>query len=172
MSGEIKVASIYGKGSSFSFNLKLIKSNKNLEQTISTAIITNKSPRIVSASPKKILIAEDNLINQKLIKAILSTTDFYSMIVSDGAQVLTELNNQKFDLILMDINMPILDGLQASKQIRELEINNNEHIPIIALSAEAESDCMGLLEQFGIDNYLPKPINRQDLINLLNAYLS
>jgi PAS domain S-box-containing protein len=135
------------------------------------SIVINK----VSSSNKKfkgkILIAEDNLNNQKLIQILLNKLGLESTIVSNGEEALFEYKKEKYDLILMDINMPVMDGLSATKEIREFEKELNYNIPIIALTANSiAGDKEKYLSQ-GMDDYLSKPIEFNILVAILEKYL-
>ena len=117
-----------------------------------------------------ILVAEDNLNNQKLIEILLSKLGLESIIVSNGQEAINMYKKRKFDLILMDINMPIIDGINATKYIREIE-NDYYKIPIIALTANSiAGDKEKYLSQ-GMDDYLSKPIDFYNLTNMLIKYL-
>src|SRR5690606_19600482 len=110
----------------------------------------------------KVLVAEDNYINQKLIKKLLLKKGYNTLIVEDGKKVVDILQNQRYDMILMDIQMPIMDGYQATAWIREREKLTGDHIPIIGITAFAmESDrqkCFAI----GMDDYLSKPFHKDD----------
>jgi CheY-like chemotaxis protein len=118
----------------------------------------------------KILVVEDNPNNQKLIEILLEKFGLEVVIVANGEEAIKSYKQDKFDLILMDINMPIMDGISATKEIREIE---NEHykIPIVALTANSiAGDKEKYLDQ-GMDDYLSKPIEFDKLVNILKKYL-
>ncbi len=118
-----------------------------------------------------ILVAEDNEINQKLIKKILTSQNLDVTTVPNGAEALEARKNGDYDLIFMDIAMPVMDGVSATKAILEYEEENDlPHIPIVALTANA---LKGDREKFlndGFDEYLPKPITQHDILQLLHSY--
>ena len=117
-----------------------------------------------------ILVAEDNLNNQKLIEILLSKLGLQSIIVSNGQEAIDMYKTKHFDLILMDINMPVVDGINATKLIREIQ-NDYYKIPIIALTANSiAGDKEKYLSQ-GMDDYLSKPIDFNSLTNILKRYL-
>jgi signal transduction histidine kinase/CheY-like chemotaxis protein/ligand-binding sensor domain-containing protein len=118
---------------------------------------------------KRILVAEDNLINQMVIKKILEGENFNLKIVNNGKECIEELNNKEsYDLILMDIMMPILNGIEATKYIRE-ELKNKA-IPIIALTADANIMINEDLKSYGFNDYILKPIDLEDLrVKLKNS---
>ena len=115
---------------------------------------------------KKVLIAEDSSVIQNLAKKILEFQNFEIHSVKNGEQVLESLEKESFDIILLDINMPIMDGITATKLIKDLE-KDNYKIPIIALTANSiAGDEEKYLAQ-GMNNYLSKPINADNLYEIL-----
>ena len=106
----------------------------------------------------RILVAEDNVINQKVIAGVLAHLGHDMTIVGDGAEAVAALDAEKFDLVLMDCQMPNMDGFQATARIRENEQVSGEHIPIIALTAHAMKGDDTRCYQAGMDGYLTKPI--------------
>lgn len=119
------------------------------------------------ASHKKaklhILLAEDNLINQKVAAAFLARLGFELTIVNNGLEVLTALENQTFDVVLMDVQMPKMDGLQATAAIRQREAVSGGHLPIIALTAHAMNEDRERCMAAGMDEYAAKPIDPAEL---------
>ncbi len=120
-----------------------------------------------------VLVAEDNIINQKLIKKTLEELGLTITIASNGLEAFQKRKDSNFDLIFMDIQMPFLDGTEATREILEYEsIYNKPHVPIIALTANA---LKGDRERFladGLDEYTTKPIVRTEIISLLNQFLA
>ena len=119
----------------------------------------------------KILLAEDNKINQKLAFKILSKLGFDVIAVENGKKAIEELNKNDFDLVFMDIQMPIMDGVEATKQIRSGESGEkNQNIPIVAMTAHAmKGDREKFLDQ-GLTDYISKPINIKNLTEILEKY--
>ena len=121
----------------------------------------------------KILIAEDNSANQELISYILEDLGVDFIIKSNGKETFEIFKTQDFDLILMDINMPVLDGVETFKQIREYEKQNNlNKIPIVALTANAIKGDKEKFIDLGMDDYLSKPINTNELIDIFKKFLN
>jgi signal transduction histidine kinase/CheY-like chemotaxis protein len=120
-----------------------------------------------------ILIAEDNIINQKLIKRTLEDLGLSVTIANNGLEAFQKRKDGNFDMIFMDIQMPFLDGVEATGEILEFEQDyNKKHIPIVALTANA---LKGDRERFlaaGLDEYTTKPLIRSEIISLLNQFLS
>ena len=168
LNSKIEVLSEIGKGSSFYFDLELeILENIDEEKETSEKINSEK----ISYSGK-VLVAEDNKLNQELIKHILSSLNIDFKIVENGQDGVSEFKSSKYDLVLMDINMPILDGVEAFKQIREYEtVNNLELTPVSALTANAIKGEKEKFLELGMNYYLTKPIKLNDLKELFNIYL-
>ncbi len=121
----------------------------------------------------KVLIAEDNIINQKLIKRTLEDLGLTVEIASNGLEAFQKRKDNNYNLIFMDIQMPFLDGIEATHEILEYEeAYNQPHIPIVALTANA---LKGDREKFiaaGLDEYTTKPLVREEIITLLNHFLA
>jgi PAS domain S-box-containing protein len=123
-------------------------------------------------SKAKILIAEDNLINQKLIKAMLSKYEVKITIANNGIEAVEEFKNDSYDLVFMDIHMPELDGMGATTQILDYEKEANlKHIPIVALTANALAGDKERFLAHGMDDYLSKPIDKELLKKVLHKNL-
>jgi len=120
-----------------------------------------------------VLVAEDNIINQKLIKRTLEDLGLTISIASNGLEAFQKRKDGNFDLIFMDIQMPFLDGMEATKEILEYEEEFNQpHVPILALTANA---LKGDRERFlaaGLDEYTTKPLVRSEIVSLLNHFLA
>ena len=106
----------------------------------------------------KILLAEDNFINQKVTIKILNTYGFNVTAVSDGQEAVTAVNSGSFDIILMDLQMPKVDGFKATEKIRNLQ-NANRDIPIIALTAHALMGDKEKCLDAGMTDYISKPVS-------------
>ena len=162
LGGKLQVKSEEGKGSKFYFRLEFRKCKKITK-------IENKNVSLVG----KILVAEDNKVNQELIKAILKTKgNIKTIIVNNGEEAVNKFKEEKFDLVLMDVFMPIMRGIEATQLILEYEKNNNlKHTPIVVLTANAlDGDKEKFLKQ-GFDDYIAKPIKNAELDNVLIKYL-
>lgn len=122
---------------------------------------------------ESILLAEDNPINQQVVLGILETMGFLDIeVAANGKEVLYSLQKRPFDLILMDISMPIMDGFEATQTIRESTFTHNRNnIPIVALTAHAIKGDREKCIQSGMDEYLAKPINASDLATVLGELL-
>lgn len=160
MKGEIIVDSKKGKGSKFTILLSFKKSNQNLDQ--------NEISRDVSLNGLNILVAEDNEVNSFYLKTILEQDGCIVSLAKNGQEVIEFCKKQEFDLILMDIQMPILDGISATQIIRkELKINT----PIIAQTANTVQKDIDACYEAGVLDYISKPftiseLNRKIAFNL------
>ena len=121
------------------------------------------------ADRRRVLLAEDGMVNRKVIVDLLEPRGHQVTAVTNGKEVLTALENDTFDLILMDIQMPEMDGLEATRIIRERERSSGEHIRIAAMTAHVmQGDRERCLEQ-GMDDYLPKPIRAGHLYDVVET---
>ena len=115
----------------------------------------------------RILVAEDNLVNQRVAVRLLEKVGQLVRAVANGREVLAAVDQERFELVLMDIEMPEMNGLQASAAIRERERARGGHVPIVAMTAHAMSGDRERCLQAGMDGYLTKPIQRSELLALL-----
>jgi two-component system sensor histidine kinase/response regulator len=122
--------------------------------------------------PLRILLAEDNLVNQKLASRLLEKQGHLVVVASDGAQALDTLEKQSFDLVLMDAQMPVMDGFEATAAIRRLEENTRAHIPIIAMTAHAMVGDRQRCLQAGMDGYIAKPVHAHELFETIETVLA
>jgi two-component system, sensor histidine kinase and response regulator len=115
----------------------------------------------------QILLAEDNAVNQRLVIRLLEKQGHRVVAVNNGLEALLALTAQQFDLVLMDIQMPEMDGLEATARIREQEHATGTRIPIVAVTANAlKGDCERYLAA-GMDGYVPKPIQPAELFKVI-----
>ncbi|MBF0118647.1 MAG: PAS domain S-box protein [Desulfobacterales bacterium] len=169
MGGKIYVESERDKGSTFWFDITFEKSSK-IQITESIQDINKKDPAPVNLN---ILIAEDNIFNQEVIKEILKNQNHQVTIVNNGKEVVKILENNSFDVILMDIQMPEMDGIMATKIIRDRNsMVLNHQIPIIALTAFAMKEDKDLCFNIGMNGYISKPFNLQMLNNELKRVVN
>ena len=119
-----------------------------------------------------ILLAEDNIINQKVAVHILEKQGHNVMVAPDGKKALEAWKKHDFDLILMDIQMPSLDGLEATARIREQEKKNNTYIPIVAMTAHAMKGDRERCIEGGMDDYVSKPLKPEELIKALERVIT
>lgn len=129
---------------------------------------------IISPDGKKILLVEDNELNQEIAVEILKEAGFVVDVAGDGSIAVEKMKSSKsdqYDLILMDIQMPILNGYEATKQIRAMSAKHCKEIPIIAMTANAFEDDRALATQAGMNGYLTKPIKIEEMLKTISAIL-
>ncbi len=117
-----------------------------------------------------VLLVEDNSINQQLAIRVLEKRGHAVTVASDGAQALQQLQRVKFDVALMDVQMPVMDGLQTTQAIRKNEESTGSHLPIIAMTAHARESDSDRCRAAGMDDFISKPINADELVELLEKY--
>lgn len=161
MGGTIDVKSEPQCGTSISVCLPLPKTDKGTSKAENKALV---APRLTN---KKILIAEDNDINQVVIEALLESTEATLTIVENGKLAVEVAETDEFDLICMDIHMPEMDGIEAMKQIRQF----NPGIPIIALTANAMVEDVSRFLNLGFTAHVAKPIDKNYLYGVLSSIL-
>lgn len=120
---------------------------------------------------KKVLVAEDSSVIQNLLKKILLFENCKVTSAKNGQTVLDKYESEDFDLIIMDINLPILDGLSATKKIRALK-GEKGNIPIIGISGNAKNLPVSEFFEAGMNEYLQKPLDYDELISLVKKYTS
>jgi signal transduction histidine kinase/CheY-like chemotaxis protein len=146
------------------------QSVKSLEKKLSTRKKFNEKTSKFSA---KALVAEDNVINQKLIKRTLEDIGLEITLANNGLEAFEKRKNNDFDVIFMDIQMPVLDGMEATQEILDFEEDfNKPHVPIIALTANALKGDRERFMDVGMDEYTTKPLVRTEIISLLNRFIS
>jgi CheY-like chemotaxis protein len=116
---------------------------------------------------KKVLIAEDSSVIQNLTKKILQFQNFDISSVKNGEQVLQALEKEHIDIILLDINMPVMDGMECARQVRKLPDPQKANIPIVAITGNAKNYSMEDFKQVGINDYLPKPLDFDKLVDVV-----
>lgn len=119
----------------------------------------------------QILVAEDNAVNQRVILGILERAGHKVRVVGDGEQALDVLENERFDVIIMDLNMPELGGLDAARAYRFMDPESVQ-VPIIMLSADVTSEAMKECEEAGIDAFLPKPVEARRLLDTIAGLIA
>lgn len=119
---------------------------------------------------KKVLIAEDSSVIQNLTKKILQFQNFEISAVKNGKDVLKALDKEKFDIILLDINMPLMDGMECAKAIRSLEDKEKAKIPIVAITGNAKNYTEEDFHSVGINEYLPKPLDFDKLVESVKKW--
>lgn len=170
MGGDIKVSSAVDEGSTFTVTLRLRIQANPVPHTVNTA----RSGSYEDLTGRRILLVEDNEINLEIETEILKSTGFLIETAEDGSIAVEMIKNSKpgyYSLVLMDIQMPIMNGYQAASAIRRLEDPDLAHIPIIALSANAFESDKQMSYESGMDEHLTKPIDIPMLLETISRIL-
>ncbi len=161
LGSKLMFESELGKGTTFSFVVQLKEGS--LEDVKNTVALPNYD----SLKNKKILIVDDNKINQLVTQKVLGLYGIHFDVANDGLEAVEKVKNNKFDTILMDINMPNMNGFDASKEIRTF----NKAVPIIALTASTYDTDDQKLDEFGIDDAIVKPYDTEMLLKALIKHI-
>lgn len=168
MNGKVSVKSKVGLGSEFSFTarVKLASEKKLAASEFSEEQMADMSDQLISNEfPLKVLLAEDNLVNRKLTTIFLERLGFVPDVAQDGLEVITLTKKKKYDVILLDISMPEMDGYQATEIIKKMDLKLAPYI--IGVSANAFQGDIDKALSAGMDDYLTKPIRFEELRNKL-----
>jgi CheY-like chemotaxis protein len=133
-----------------------------------TALEGKRAPQL---PPLQVLLAEDSLVNQKLAIGLLEKHGHSVVVANHGKEAIAKLASQQFDVVLMDVEMPEMDGLETTAVIRTREQQTGEHIPIIAMTAHALKGDRERCLEAGMDEYLSKPIRAVTLFEILESVL-
>ena len=175
MGGEMFLISETGKGSEIALNLPFKLSTEDAVKPTGITISNEFSGKEGEDKPHdqiNILVAEDNVVNQRLVKELLSRKSYQVTIVENGLKIFDVLENTRFDAILMDIQMPIMDGLEATSIIREIEKGTGKHIPIIGITAYAVKADKEKCVSAGMDDYMSKPFVKEEFYKMIEKYTS
>ncbi|MDB5360224.1 MAG: hypothetical protein JWO51_1521 [Rhodospirillales bacterium] len=175
MEGGITVTSELGTGSIFTAELTLPTSDAAPSELAPLAEVPAAGPASDDTPrddrPRKILVAEDNHINQLLVVTLLEEAGYLVDVVEDGLEAVAAVRRESYDLVLMDAQMPNMDGLQATRAIRELG-DGRRRLPIIALTANAMAGDREHYIAAGMDDYLSKPIDAASMLSMVQAWMA
>jgi signal transduction histidine kinase/DNA-binding response OmpR family regulator len=170
--GDLRVESKVGKGSTFRVTLPCEAA------AVPAATERSETPRLEISSPKKngvpapprLLVVEDNLVNQKVVQAVLRKKGYRMDVANDGREALSKMEHANYDLILMDVQMPVLDGLEATRLIRRER--RWDRMPVIAMTAHAMNGDRERCLQAGMNAYISKPVQPAHLIATIERQLA
>jgi PAS domain S-box-containing protein len=164
MGGRIGVASLIGQGSTFWFE-------------IAVPVAAEAAPALADARAGaaldrrlNLLVVEDNAVNRELITTLLSPFDIAVDTANDGAEALEAVTRAQYDLILMDVQMPVMDGLTATRRIRAMRPSAGRGVPIVAMTANVLPEQIARCREAGMDDHLGKPINPARLLETLHRW--
>jgi PAS domain S-box-containing protein len=169
MAGRLWAESEAGKGSTFHFTVRL-----GVGTALAASIPEPSSP-VSATTPTRalhVLVAEDNPVNQRLVTGLLAKQGHRVVVVDNGAAAVQAVRGQPFDLVIMDVQMPEMSGLAATAAIRELERGTGRHVPIVAMTARAMKGDREECLRAGMDAYLAKPVESQQLYETVAAIAS
>ena len=161
MGGSIKIDSKKGVGTTTRVCLKLKTDYSRLE---SNEAVYKKITDEVSLEGVKVLLCEDNALNRRVAESMLKERGMQTVTAVNGKEAVDIFNSSDigyFDIILMDIRMPVMNGLDATRMIREADRQDAKTIPVIALTANAYNDEIKLCKEAGMNNHISKPVNIQ-----------
>ncbi|MFM1960939.1 MAG: hypothetical protein RL588_2456 [Pseudomonadota bacterium] len=170
MGGRISFDSTEGLGSTFRFTAPLLRADASEAEILDDGLFDDEDE---AWPPLRVLAAEDNPTNQQVLTAVMASVGCALEVVSDGAAAVAAWKTGRFDLILMDIHMPVMGGVEAAKAIRALERNRGlPRTPIIALTADALSHQVAEYLAAGMDEHLAKPIEIKRLVETIGRVTS
>jgi len=170
MGGNISVTSVSGEGSEFAFYI-IAEGYDGVVRPVADDEYSGAANQRYDGF--RLLLVEDNEINQEIAKAILEDVGFAVDIANNGKEAIEAFNSKAYDLIFMDIRMPVMDGIESTREIRQIERENTEHgmepvhMPIIAMTANAMEEDRNATLAVGMNGHLAKPINLDELSKVL-----
>ncbi|HEY9677230.1 MAG TPA: ATP-binding protein [Drouetiella sp.] len=166
LGGTIGVTSWRGKGSTFFFEIPFVVASNEITPVVQNAV-ARAFPRFTG---KRVLLAEDHLVNQIVACDFLEELNVHVTVANNGFEVLEMLQGQNYDLILMDCQMPEMDGFEATAAVRDLELDSGKRTPIIAVTANAMAGDRERCLSLGMDDYLSKPYDLEALSMVLGKW--
>lgn len=186
--GRVWVESELGKGSVFRFTLPIVRpaadSSKAHAAPVAAAVaeaapeedphspVDKPGETLCPSRTLRILLAEDVMVNQRMASRILEKSGFVVSVASNGREAVDIYRKEAFDLILMDVDMPVMDGLEATQAIRRLEKDAASRVPIIAMTGHAMKDDREKCMEAGMDGYISKPVDPRRLVEIISGLVS
>lgn len=170
LGGDLNVVSQQGKGSTFYVDLPLEKKTVRVVAPVTAQLNNTPAANEQPYPTSHILIAEDNEVNQMILQKFLKKWGYSFVVAGNGLQVLELLENETFDLILMDCQMPEMDGFEATQKIRSHKNALVRRMPIIALTANAMGDDRKRCLDVGMNSFVPKPIEPDTLLKTIQTF--
>lgn len=165
MGSDITLQSAEGKGSRFFFQISFLIGEDTEEEALDIVTFDD------SLKGKKILLVEDNKVNQMVAMKFLESWKCVVAVVENGEEAIERIAHECFDLILMDLHMPVMDGYKATRMIREMNDEKKKDVPIIALSASALGEIETRAKKHGMDDFVTKPFNPEVLFAVMRKYV-
>lgn len=180
MQGDIRVESQPGQGSRFYFDIpvKIVETSAAVEPVANNSILSDRLPEISVPEPmepsdktaSRILLVEDNKVNQMVAVGLLKKLGYSCVIANHGEEALEQLQHSHFDLVLMDMQMPVMDGITAARRIREMDSAVSK-VPIVAVTANVMPEDRQKCLDAGMNDFLSKPFNKEDLAQKIERWL-
>lgn len=181
--GEIGVLSVLGQGSTFGFYVKARRAERNSQMI--TELFPGSDAKNEVQQPLQVLLVEDNIINQKVLGKQLKKAGCHIWVANHGLEALDILERETFDVVLMDLEMPVLDGLEAMRKIRQKEnseegllgeavklgARGGDRLPIIAVTANVRKEQIDAAVDAGADRVMQKPFKAADLVYMMKSLL-
>ncbi len=168
MGGRFAVASTVGEGTTFSFTMQLLQ-DPDGKKSAGEELSLDEAFAALNIAGKRILVAEDNAINQLIMQELIAPSGAEITMVDDGQQAVEAVRARKFDIVFMDMQMPVMGGLEATARIRESV--SSQDLPIVAVTANAMKEDREKGMAVGMNDYITKPLEPQRLLEILRFWL-
>ncbi|NOT27315.1 MAG: response regulator [Acidobacteria bacterium] len=167
MGGELAVESECGVGSTFHFSFWTDVADATAPVAACVETVESVVPATAPATPARVLLVEDNVVNQRVATTLLERRGHHVTLAQNGLEALSALEHDSFDLVLMDLQMPVMDGLEATAEIRTRDRVTGTHTRVIAMTADAMAGDGDWCRRTGMDDYLAKPVNSDKLFAIV-----